>query len=85
MHTRHSGDVEVDSPPRFLSLEDKRSRKSRPLVSDVDVSMESKFFFLGMRSRRWRLMADCEACRSTGDYIVKAERYERFFCQRLHC
>ncbi|KAK7100039.1 hypothetical protein V1264_023048 [Littorina saxatilis] len=36
VHTRHSGDVEVDSPPRFLSLEDKRSRKSRPLVSDVD-------------------------------------------------
>ena len=42
MHTRHSRDVEVDSPPRFLSLEDKRSRKSRSHAADVDVSGNSK-------------------------------------------
>lgn len=57
MHTRHSRDVEVDSPPRFLSLEDKRSRKSRSHAADVDVSVNSNFFFMN-KSRRWRLMAD---------------------------
>ena len=57
VHTRHSRDVEVDSPPRFLSLEDKRSRKSRSHAADVDVSVNSNFFFTN-KSRRWRLMAD---------------------------
>lgn len=65
MHTRHSRDVEVDSPPRFLSLEDKRSRKSRSHAADVDVSVNSNFFFheqVETLAPNGRLLD----CRSTG-------------------
>lgn len=36
VHTRHSRDVEPDSPPRFLSLEGRRSKKLRSHAADVD-------------------------------------------------
>ncbi|KAL8581462.1 hypothetical protein ACOMHN_004347 [Nucella lapillus] len=36
VHTRHSGDVEVNSPPTFLSLEDRKSRKTRSACADFE-------------------------------------------------